>query len=131
MPYLVTYYSDNFASTINVFRNSNGNISVMCDGDYIKNFQYDSANQLIRENNDATSTTTIWTYDNAGNILKREVYPRCIGTPDPADKLYEVNYTYGNSDWGDLLTAYNGVPTLISYAFSKISAMRRHACPSP
>lgn len=39
----------------------------------------------------------------------REVYPVTSGTPNPANKISEVIYTYGDDDWGDLLTAYNGV----------------------
>lgn len=64
---------------------------------------------MVRENNQESGLTTLWTYDDAGNILKREVYPVTNGTPNPANKISEVIYTYGDDDWGDLLTAYNGV----------------------
>ena len=46
----------------------------------------------------AGAVTYAYTYDNAGNILT-------------ATKAGTVNtYTYGDADWGDLLTAYNGTP---------------------
>ncbi len=50
--------------------------------------------------------TWVWTYDAAGNILTKSTYAYttgALGTP-----LDTVNYTYGDSQWGDLLTAYDG-----------------------
>ena len=106
----LNYDGTSFDRSFMVNRDANGNIVYTLDGTYISTYQYDSANQLIRENNIAAGTTTIWTYDNAGNILTREVYPRCSGTPDPATRISLVNYTYGDDKgWGDLLTEYNGV----------------------
>ena len=58
-------------------------------------YTYDSLNQL-------TSLTVLngstysYTYDNGGNILSKTV-----------DGV-TTNYTYGDSTWKDLLTAYNG-----------------------
>ena len=43
------------------------------------------------------SGTTEYTYDNSGNILSKKVNGTVVGT-----------YTYGNSQWKDLLTSYNG-----------------------
>ena len=67
---------------------------------------YDSANQLIRENNQKLGKTWTWTYDNAGNILSKSEYAYTtgeLGTP-----IDTVTYTYGDADWGDLLTGYDG-----------------------
>ena len=49
----------------------------------------------------------MWTYDNAGNILSRKEYAYTTGSLGTATDT--VNYTYGNSEWGDLLTYYDGV----------------------
>ena len=68
--------------------------------------QNDKANQLIREDNQAANKTWTWEYDNAGNILSRKEYTYTTGELGSATS--RVNYTYGNSNWGDLLTAYNG-----------------------
>jgi len=69
-------------------------------------YTYDSQNQLIREDNQAGGYTYFWTYDNAGNILSRKEYAYTTGTlGTPIDT---VNYTYGNANWGDLLTKYDG-----------------------
>jgi len=67
---------------------------------------YDSANQLIRENNQKLGKTWTWSYDSAGNILSKSEYAYTtgeLGTP-----IDTVTYTYGDSDWGDLLTGYDG-----------------------
>ena len=54
--------------------------------------------------------TFVWTYDDAGNITSCKEYAyinnweEVTGTPTKTN-----TYTYGDSAWGDLLTAYNGV----------------------
>ena len=85
----------------------NGNITSVSDGTNTTTYVYDSANQLTRENNQAAGKTTVWTYDNAGNIKTRKEYAYTTGTVGTATDT--VTYTYGNSNWGDLLTAYDGV----------------------
>lgn len=55
-------------------------------------------------------------YDNAGNIQYRKTYAfTTAGTATSVSTtLYSTdNYTYGNANWGELLTAYKG--TTISY----------------
>ena len=65
----------------------------------------------MREDNYYSGKTYIWTYDKGGNILTKSEYAYTTGTP--GEPLSTVNYSYGNSDWKDLLTEYNG--TAISY----------------
>ena len=72
-------------------------------------YAYDSANQLVRENNSLADKTWVWTYDDAGNILSKKEYAYTTAE-DPATAPTEVAYTYGDSSWGDLLTAYDGKP---------------------
>ena len=45
---------------------------------------------------------------NAGNITSRKEYARTYG--EKGELLDTVVYTYGDSEWGDLLTAYDGKP---------------------
>ena len=66
-------------------------------------YVYDSLNQLIRENNQAAGMTWEYTYDNGGNITSRKEYDNTTGA-----LVSQVGYTYGDTHWGDLLTAYNG-----------------------
>ena len=104
-------YSNGVSENFTVHHDSNGNIVVMNDGTASISFFYDSANQLIQENNRQTETATFWSYDDSGNILKREVYKLINGTPDLAQKISEVNYTYAdNKGWGDLLTLAVQIP---------------------
>lgn len=89
----VTYEFTNTYDTL-------GNV-IRVDEDWVKTsdtyveFEYDSLGQLVRESG-SRGTYTV-TYDTKGNILTKG----------------NNVYTYGNSNWQDLLTAYNG--TTITY----------------
>ena len=84
----------------------NGDITHFPDDTHTTTYAYDSANQLIRENNEAGNFTHVWTYDNAGNILSRTEYVYTDG--ELGTTTDTVNYTYDDTSWGDLLTAYDG-----------------------
>ena len=90
---------------------ANGNILAVSDGTSTTGYTYDAQGQLVREDNQAAGKTWVYSYDNGGNILSRSEYAYTTGEPGtPTDT---VSYTYGDADWGDLLTAYDGQP--ISY----------------
>ena len=63
--------------------------------------------QLIRENSVYANKTVVYTYDNAGNILKAEEYAYTN-----SEQLGEVastkTYSYEDAEWRDLLTSFNG-----------------------
>lgn len=82
----------------------NGNILYVNSGGKTTYYVYDTANQLTRENNQAAGKTWVWTYDDAGNITSRKEYAYTTGTLGTVQST--VNYSYGDSDWGDLLTGY-------------------------
>ena len=100
---------------------SKGNITSISQGGNTITYTYDDLGQLKGEVNG--STTYSYTYDDAGNItsIVETVYNEDSGiTPSPAavivgpvnpPPLY-VTYTntlsYTNSQWGDLLTSFNG-----------------------
>jgi len=86
----------------------NGNILTIHDGSNTITYTYDSANQLVRENNQEKGYTHTWTYDNAGNIQERKEYAYTIDSLENLIATATVNYTYGDENWGDLLTGYNG-----------------------
>ena len=75
-----------------------GNITKITysDGKVIQ-YGYDNLGQLISENNGVTGTSGTYTYDDAGNILQ-------VTTGATTN-----TYSYTDSEWGDLLTEYNGV----------------------
>ena len=62
--------------------------------------------RLIREDNQYLGITYLYEYDNAGNITAVKI---CNYTTSSSPTVTETkHYTYSNSAWGDLLTAYNG-----------------------
>ena len=89
---------------------ANGNILTVSDGTNVTGYTYDTANQLVREDNQQEGKTYTWTYDNAGNILTFSTYAYTTGALGTATT---VNYEYKDKEtnpdgWGDLLTALNG-----------------------
>ena len=87
---------------------ANGNITKITysDGNVIE-YEYDDLGQLISEVNGVTGKSYVYYYDNAGNII--EVTGETKNQPGHTlDSWY-----YSDSDWGDLLTSFNG--TAITY----------------
>ena len=76
---------------------ANGNILTVKDenGNLLASYTYDSLNQLTG----AAAGTDVYayTYDNGGNITGK------------TKNGVSVSYGYGNAEWKDLLTSYNGV----------------------
>ena len=64
----------NYNVTYTYTYDENGNILSVSDGTHTTSFKYDDANQLVREDNQAANTTTLWTYDAGGNIKERKKY---------------------------------------------------------
>lgn len=101
-----------------------GNIlSVSEDSAQVAGYQYDSNNQLIREDNGRLNKTILYTYDANGNILTKTEYPYTTGTPDTPTHVY--NYQYDGSGQltnydGNELT-YDGNGNLTSYDGSTYS----------
>ena len=98
----------NFDDTFTYTYDGNGNVLSVFDGDFTTTYVYDTANELIRENNQKRNYTFTWTYDDAGNILNRKKYLYTTDDLDMVDPLSTVTYSYNDSDWGDLLTSYDG-----------------------
>ncbi|MBO5231949.1 MAG: RHS repeat-associated core domain-containing protein [Clostridia bacterium] len=70
-------------------------------------YEYDYLNQLTRDNNSKSGKTTTYNYDNGGNILSKTTYDYTTGSLDGLTGTV-VQYTYGDTNWKDKLTAYNG-----------------------
>ena len=86
----------------------NGNITkITCDGKEIR-YVYDDLGQLIREDNSVRNQTYVYTYDNAGNILSKKTYALTAAGSTPTSPTSTNTYGYGNANWGDLLTSFNG-----------------------
>ena len=98
---------NNNGSTIQYTYDKNGNIKTVTEAGKTIGYDYNELNELIRENNPVTGKTVIYSYDAGGNIKEKKIYPYTAeavpgGTPEV------VSYTYGDSEWKDLLTNYNG-----------------------
>ena len=98
-------------TTYNLTYDVNGNITSVSRGNYlIARYTYDDLGQLVREDNREKNYTYYYTYDKAGNILYKEAFSLMMNGEDLSDKtpVYTNVYTYGNANWGDLLTSYKG-----------------------
>ena len=93
------------------------NMTSVNDGTKTVSYQYDKLGQLTRANDpyDTTAgsagTTWVYAYDLGGNLTSRKAYAYTTDTVGTA--VQTIPYTYGDSNWKDKLTAYNG--TAISY----------------
>ena len=95
-------------TTYSYIYNDNGNIASISSGNRTATYEYDALDRLTQANDPIAGKTWGYNYDSGGNILKRSEYTytaSALGTPSE-----EVTYTYGDSQWKDLLTAYNGQP---------------------
>ena len=94
--------------------NNNGNITHISEKkapstSYVLklSYGYDSLGQVTRVNDAYMGKTILYTYDQGGNLTKQREYAYStagtLGT-----MLNQINYTYGDSNWTDKLTNYNG-----------------------
>lgn len=100
----LTRTAANYTKSWTYTYDNNGNIVAISDetGESVE-YLYDSANQLISEINYDYGVSYGWTYDDAGNVTSRTRHYEYSSLQD-----MEYIYTYGDSDWGDLLTSYSG-----------------------
>ncbi len=83
-----------------------GRIETVDNGKAIK-YYYDSLGQVVREDNGELNKTIVYTYDESGNILKVVEYALTSNATLGASTK-TVDYSYGDSNWKDKLTSYNG-----------------------
>lgn len=89
-----------------------GNMTSVNDGSKTVSYGYDLLGQLIRANDPydttagSTGTTWVYAYDLGGNMTSKKAYAYTTGTVGTA--VQTISYTYGDANWKDKLTAYNG-----------------------
>ena len=71
-------------------------------------FAYDELNQLVRADDLVKNCTEVYTYDNGGNILSVTTYPLTWGSLNGVTATDTTAYAYGDSNWKDKLTSYDG-----------------------
>ena len=88
----------------------NGNIAIATLNGKWTGYTYDALGQLIQVNDHSDTrsgengTTWKYTYDLGGNILKKERFAYA----DTTTPLETVTYEYGDANWRDKLTVFNG-----------------------
>ena len=109
--------NEDHTRTFKYWYDSLGNIYCVYDPSAVLSswdYSFDQKGQLVFTwhcDEDGSGIDYEYTYDNAGNLLSKKAYT-AVGW-DPDTLLTTDTYTYSDSVWGDLLTAYNGQP--ISY----------------
>ena len=96
----------NNGSAISYIYDQNGNIESITDGTKFTKYYYNELNEVIREDNGYLNKSITYTYDAGGNILNKKEYAYTNGTLGTV--LTTIGYTYGDTNWKDKLTAYNG-----------------------
>ena len=96
-------------TSISYTYDSLGNIETVSEGGVQRQkYWYDSLNQLIREDNLDLNKTIVYSYDLGGNLTATEEYAYQTGDTVTGTPTTTNSYTYGDSNWKDKLTAYNG-----------------------
>lgn len=72
-------------------------------------YEYDALNELIWEKDVVKEKAWNYSYDLGGNLIAKTEYSFVNGIVG-STPLFTVSYTYGDANWPDLLTAYNGSP---------------------
>ena len=85
----------------------------LADGTYdvINIYHYDQLSQLIREDDKKQDLTRVYNYDQGGNISNIKEYAYNTSEDLSSATVVNINsYEYGDNNWKDKLTAYNGQP---------------------
>ena len=83
-----------------------GNITSETRNGLTTTYVYDTLGQLVRVNDPHEDATWVFNYDRGGNITSKVRYAYTTGTLGTAQET--IPYAYGDSNWKDKLTAYNG-----------------------
>ena len=105
---LLATYRNGSDSAYSYTYDENGNILTITQGTAITYYQYDAANQLIREDNASLNQSWTYSYDSWGNLQSKSRYAYVANGGTLGSCLETLSYTYGNSTWADQLTSYNG-----------------------
>ena len=86
-----------------------GNIKRAWGSLYNSHYKYDDKNQLIKVIDSTNGITTLYTYDNRGNMVSEIKYDKdeYESNAETATPIETVVYTYGNDLWEDQLTKVN------------------------
>ena len=106
------YYLKNITApqgSIEYEYDANGNVTEiknLLDTGKNVSYEYDSLNRLTKETNLAIGSEWRYTYDNGGNITRKEEY-----NPSTGALVSSRDYGYGDSYWKDQLTSWGSYGT--------------------
>lgn len=107
------YEYDNLGNITRIYLKDIDDDGNVVDEYTLCSYVYDTAGQLVRENNVATEKTYTYTYDIGGNIVSKTEYEFTEVTNLSGVATTDIiNYSYDNT-WKDKLVNYNG--TTIAY----------------
>ena len=96
----------NNGSPISYTYDANGNIDTITQNSQAIKYYYNELNEVIREDNQVVNKTITNSYDAGGNLTNKTEYPYTTGSLGTATISYP--YVYGDTNWKDKLTSYNG-----------------------
>jgi RHS repeat-associated protein len=97
---------NNNGSQISYTYDANGNIKTITQNNQTITYTYNELNEVTREDNKVLNKTIVYSYDAGGNITNKVQYAYTTGNLGIATST--INYGYGDSNWKDKLTSYNG-----------------------
>ncbi len=100
---------NNGGNTLSYTYDKLGNIETISENDELKaTYHYDELNQLTREDNLWQDETIVYAYDLGGNMLSKTTYAYTEPSDEPTELYHSAAYAYGDGNWKDKLTAYDG-----------------------
>jgi RHS repeat-associated protein len=97
---------NNNGNQISYTYDGNGNIKTITQNGQTITYTYNELNEVTREDNQVLNKTVVYSYDAGGNITNKVQYSYTTGNLGTATST--INYGYGDSNWKDKLTSYNG-----------------------
>ena len=104
---LLSTYQNGSDTAYEYAYDDNGNIISITRGSTSVTYQYNGANELVRENNGFTNQTVTYTYDSWGNLTEKNIYAYTTAT-NPGTPTDTIPYGYSTGAWKDQLTSYDG-----------------------
>ena len=120
---LLSTYTNGSDDAYEYAYDDNGNITQITQGSASVTYEYNGANELVRENNGFTDETVTYTYDLWGNLRSKKTYAYTEG--DLSNLSYtEIVYGYTTTgDWKDQLVSY-GAETIVYDAMGNPTSYR-------
>lgn len=106
---IIQKYADSELVNYEHTYNANGDITMVYEnGVKVAVYDYDELNQLTWYGDRNTGLYKLFEYDNAGNILNVKEYNLQTNGWYPSSLIKEYTYSYGDTNWRDKLTTFDG-----------------------